>query len=193
MALRDLLVLAAAGVALLAARPVAAVKPCPEACHLRQGQPVLLVDRGEVWVRTCEEAGSSSKCVLSLLDMEGRERARVGQHDLGERPFAEKYFKGHKLAQLGYQAARADLRKPLALTPAGSPLSLRVDGTSLVCTAATETRRPLGCVPTTAHVFAAGIGQDSKPADPSGVVVVVATCNTGAGTREVAAVCRARP
>jgi hypothetical protein len=36
-----------------------------------------------------------------------------------------------------------------------------------------------------------GIGRDSKPEDPSGAVVVVASCATTTGTREVIAVCTA--
>jgi hypothetical protein len=184
----------------LGARPAAALAPCHDVCHLGQGQPLLLVDVDEIWLRRCATAkpGAQEVCVLERVDLEGRVLERVPREkSYDEEGFEDTYLKGHKIVRLGHQSAWTDLAKPYKLDPYRAPgVTLRFDRDALVCAAAKAKgqvptiRRPLGCTPKSVYVLAAGIGYDSKPEDPAGTVTVLATCADGPGTREAVAICR---
>jgi hypothetical protein len=192
-----LAVVAALGLALGAA-PVGAVAPCFDVCHLGQGQPLLLTDADELWVRRCTTArpGAASACVLERTDASGRVLETVPLADsYDDDAFEAAHLKGHQVVGLGYQTAWADLRKPYKLEPYGARRSLlRIDRDALVCALPTATappvRRSFGCAPSSVSVFAASIGRDGKPEDPTGLVAVVAVCADGKGTREAVAICR---
>jgi hypothetical protein len=192
--------LAALAALALGARPAAALAPCPDVCHLGQGQPLLLADADQFWVRRCATAkpGADEVCVLERVDLEGRVLERVPREkSYDEDAFEDAYLKGHKVVGLGHQSAWTDLAKPYKLEPYRAPgVTLRFDRDALVCASAKANakapaiRRPLGCTPKSVYVFAAGVGHDSKPEDPAGTAVVVATCADGPGTREAVAICR---
>jgi hypothetical protein len=193
----DLALLAALGLTLGAAR-AGAVAPCFDVCHLGQGQPLLLGDTDELWVRRCTtvRSGATPACVLERTDADGRvlETAPpvVGFDD---DDFEAAHLRGHRVVRFGYQTAWTDLRRPYKLEPYDARGSLlRIDRDALVCAplkaVALPVRRPLGCAPRSVSVFAASIGRDGKPEDPTGLAVVVAVCADGRGTREVVATCR---
>jgi hypothetical protein len=180
----------------LGALPASAVAPCFDLCHLNQGQPLLLVDKGELWIRRCTRARSGTppaKCVLERVGLDGRVLAQVLQeasHD--ERRFKQRHLRGHKVARLGHQSAWRDLTKPYLHRPiVGKSLRLRFVKNTLVCTSSrTKIRRPLGCRPSSVVVMATGIGRDGKPEEQRGVVAIIATCKQKRGTREVVAICQ---
>ena len=186
------------------AAPAGAVAPCFDVCHLGQGQPLLLTDANELWVRRCTTArpGATSACVLERTDAGGRVLETVPlAHSYDDDAFEAAHLKGHQVVRLGYQTAWADLRKPYKLEPYGARSSLlRIDRDTLVCappaaiapskSTAPAVRRPFGCAPRSVSVFAASVGRDGKPEDPTGLVAVVAVCADGKGTREVVAICR---
>jgi hypothetical protein len=182
----------------LVARPAAAVEPCFDVCHLGQGQPLLLADTDQLWVRRCSTAkpGAAEACALERVDATGRvlEKAPLaGRAD--ERAFESAHLRGHRVVRFGHQTAWTDLTKPYAFTPFGVRGSmLRLDRDALVCAPARAksptVRRALGCTPRSVSLLAAGVGRDGKPEDPTGLVALVATCAEGRGTRQAVAICR---
>lgn len=194
--------LAAMAALALGARPAEAVAPCFDVCHLGQGQPLLLADAGTLWVRRCAtaKAGASEVCVLERVDVNGRVLEQVPlARSYDDHAFEAAHLDGHNVVGFGHQTAWTDLKKPYTITPYGARGStLRFDRDALVCAAAgartsrgsSTIRRPLGCTPRSVYVFAAGVGRDGKPEDPTGLLAIVATCADGSGTREVVSICR---
>lgn len=170
-----------------------ATAPCFDACHLGQSQPLLVA--GEIWVRPCETTKGTEKCVLQRIDLEGRVRATLPSdaiypHD----KFEKQYLRGKRVVRLNYNTAWDDLRKPYTVSLETATMTLRLDKATLVCErSGGVVKRPLGCTPTALSVRTAGVGPDSKPEDPTGITVVIASCTAGATTRDVIVVCRARP
>jgi hypothetical protein len=188
--------LAAAALA-LGARPAAAVAPCFHVCHLGQGQPLLLADVDQLWIRRCSTPKPGAQaCVLERVDRDGRVLEQVPHaRSYDEDAFEAAHLRGHEVVSFGHQSAWTDLKKRYELAPYRAPRSiLRIDRGALVCAAddaaAGAIRRPLGCTPRGVHVFAGGTGRNGLPEDPTGTSVVVATCADGSGTREVVAICR---
>jgi hypothetical protein len=182
----------------LGVRPAGALKPCFDVCHLGQGQPLLLADADELWVRRCvtPKPGALETCVLERVDVNGGvlERVLLAQ-SYDEEAFQDAHLRGHTIVRLDFQTAWTDLTKPYKLAPYGARGSkLGLDRDALVCAPAGAMapviRRPLGCAPRGVYVFAAGVGRSGKPEDPAGTVAVVATCAAGSGTHEVVAICR---
>lgn len=178
----------------LCALPASAVAPCFDVCHLEQGQPLLLVDKGELWIRRCKRArsGLEVKCVLERVSLDGRALARLPHEtSLDEQRFEQRHLRGHKIVRLGHQSAWKDLTKPYLLTASyRKPLTLRFVKDTLVCTSSrAKISRPLGCAPKSVHVMATGIGRDGKLEERRGVVAVIVTCKQP-GRREVVAICQ---
>lgn len=176
------------------ALPASAVAPCFDVCHLEQGQPLLLVDKGELWVRRCmrSRSGLQTKCVLERVSLDGRALARVPHEaSIDEQRFEQRHLQGHKVVRLGHQSAWRDLSKPyLHAASYRKPLTLRFVKDTLVCTSSgAKIRRPLGCTPSSVHVMATGIGRDGKLEERRGVVAVIVTCKQS-GRREVVAICQ---
>ncbi len=196
----DLAVMAALA---LGARPAEAVAPCFHVCHLGQGQPLLLADADELWVRRCTTAkrGAAAACVLERVDVNGRVLEQVPhERSYDEEAFEKAHLQGHTVVGFGHQTAWTKLTGPYTIAPYGAPgLMLRLERDALVCApvgakaGAWTIRRPLGCSPRSVHVFAAGVGRNGKPEDPTGLVAVVATCADGRSTREAVAICRPAP
>ena len=200
--------LAALAALALGARPAVAVKPCFDVCHLGQGQPLLLADTDELWVRRCAtlEPGKPEVCVLERVALDGRVLERVPHEtSYDEDQFETDHLKDHRPVRFGHQSPWTDLAKPYTLEPYGAPsLTLRFDRDVLLCgpapakpkakkpkaRKAKSSRYPLGCTPSTVDVYAAGIGPDSKPEDPTGTIAVVVACAEGQGTRESVVICR---
>ncbi len=178
------------------ALPASAVAPCFDVCHLEQGQPLLLVDKGELWIRRCLRSrdGTAAKCVLEHVSLGGRALARVPQASIDEQRFEQRHLRGHKIVRLEHQSAWKDLTKPyLHAAIYRKPLTLRFVKDTLVCTTSrAKTRRHLGCTPKNVHVMATGIGSDGKLAERRGVVAVIVTCKQP-GRREVVAICQSSP
>lgn len=170
-----------------------ATAPCFEVCHLSQSQP-LLVDN-EIWVRPCATVKGKHSCVLQRLDVEGRVLATLPGDDLyDEEKFEQKHLANRTVARLFYQTAWSDLRKPYTVSSKTSTMTLRLDKTNLICERTSGViKRPLGCKPSALSVRAGGMARDSSLEDPTGVAVVIATCGAGKTTRDVIAVCQARP
>jgi len=184
----------------LSAAPAGALAPCFDVCHLSQGQPLLLVDARQLWVRRrtpsepVPRVGAPAKYILERVGLDGRVLARLpdeSTHD--DDQFEARHLRGHKVVGLAHQSPWRDLTRPYRHTPIGhKALTLRLVKNSLVCTSASTTvRRPLGCVPTSVYVLATGIGRDSKPEEPWGVVAVIATCKQQ--MREAIAICQSSP
>lgn len=181
----------------LAVAPAAeATAPCFPVCRLSQGTPLLLADANELWVRRCVATSPAKQtCVLQRIDLDGRVLQEVplaGRYDARE--FERAHLDGHTVVGFGHQAWWTDLRKPYRLEPyKRPPMTLKLEGSSLVCTAdgarARPTRVPLGCAPREVHVYAGGIGRDNLPEDPTATVAVMVTC-AGQPAREQIAVCR---
>jgi hypothetical protein len=193
----------------LGARPAIAVKPCFDVCHLGQGTPLLLADADQLWLRRCAAPAPDKprQCALERVSLDGRVLERVPHEaSYDEDEFETDHLKDQAVVRFGHQSPWTDLAKAYTHEPYKAPaLTLRFDRDVLLCapvpaktTAKKKTtakqpkpaRYPLGCTPTGVHVFAAGIGPDGKPEDPTGTVAVVATCAEGQGTRESVAICR---
>ena len=186
------LLLAAAIVAIVGV-PALATAPCFDACHLEQGQPLLV--GGELWVRPCETVSGTETCVVKRLDLEGQLRAKVpGDEVYDHDRFEAKYLAGKPVVRLYYRTPWTDLRKPYTVSIAAATMTLRLHKATLTCERTDGVvKRALGCTPSALSVRTAGVGRDSKPEDPTGVAVVIASCTAGKVTREVIAVCQAKP
>jgi hypothetical protein len=177
-------VLAFAGV-LAVALPAGAVAPCPDTCHFSQGQPLLLADVKQLWVRPCDTpTGGTETCVAQRLDRSGKVLAVAPVPTLFDGEFPRRELEGHTVVGLHWQSPWADLTRPYAIQLAGQTVQLSIEKDTLVCTApgSPVTRRPLGCAPKSARPFA------GFPKDP-GVMVLMATCAIPSGEHEVVATC----
>jgi hypothetical protein len=185
--------LAIALIPLAAAGSALATAPCFDACHLAQGQPLLA--GGEIWVRPCKTVKKTETCTIQRLDLDGRVTGTVaGDAIYDHSKFEKTYLGGKPAVRLNYGTPWTDLKKPYTVSLETATMTLRLRKGTLVCERTAGTiERPLGCTPSALSVRTAGIGQDSKPEDPTGIAVVIATCGSGTTTRDVIAVCQARP
>lgn len=171
--------------------PALATEPCFDVCHLRQGQPLLLPAEHAILVRRCESRKGTETCFVERLNLEGRLVTRLPSSDVDdERAFDAKYLRGKSVVRLNWGNPWADLTKPYGVSLPSSNMTLRLEQEVLVCERTTGVvKRSLGCRPTALSVRTAGVGQDGKPEDPSGVTLVIAAC----AAREVIAVCNPKP
>jgi hypothetical protein len=176
-----------------------ALAPCPETCHLAQGQPLLLVDTDTLLVTRCNrdtsQAGVESNCVTEQLALDGtvrRQLPRVPRVIDSDEDFKQRYLDGHTLVELSWQDPWRTHKKPYVLSElfTHQQLKLSLTKSTLTCTAPglPTVTRDFGCVPSEVHVFATA-SYDKPPRRP---VVVVGVCQSNPHTTyEVVVVCTA--
>ena len=166
--------------------PAAAVAPCHDVCHLAQGQPLLLQDARQLWVRRCDTAKDGTQsCVVQRTDLAGKVLVEKPAPTLFDNDFAKRELAGKVVVRLDPRGAWSDLSRPFELEAGNRKVSLSIDKDAVVCTPAGSTgaRRALGCTPRTVQPYAV-------VTRGYGVIVAVAACAAGSGgEREVVATC----
>ena len=172
---------------LTVAAPAAAVAPCHDVCHLSQGQPLFLVETGQIWARRCDAQRGALTCVVQRLDANGNVLAQRPAPGLQDMEFTQAELKGKTIKRLDWQMVWPDLGRPLDLASHNRKGNLTLEGSTLACRAegaATVFRRPLGCAPTAVVVYTAELA-----AGPD-AVVAVATCGVPGDEHESVVVCQ---
>lgn len=176
--------------------PALALAPCPESCHIRQGQPLLLADAGMLLMTRCDRvAGKGDTCVTERINLEGRVLGQLPRLPRGvgiDSDFTRTYLDGHKLVQLAWQDAWKTLSKPYSLSAVSTDqqLTLSLAKSTLACMAPGRATvfRDFGCIPRDVHVFAT-MGEEVLARRP---VVVVGVCQPNPHIkREIVVVCTA--
>jgi hypothetical protein len=180
-----------------------ALSPRPETSILRQGTPVLLVDRSELLMCRCDsiigKSGVEPRCTIERLDTVGKVLERLPtppsvQLAAAWAPvFKKTYLDGHPRKQLGAEFLWTDLRR--AFPVEGRRLTLTLTSSVLTCAepGLPIERRDLGCTPSEVTVFETNdTAFFDLNQDPQHPVVVVGACHPDARTKhEVVAVCGA--
>jgi hypothetical protein len=176
-----------------------AVAPCPETCHLRQGQPLLLADADALLITRCDRvydsAGkpSPATCATERLDLDGKLQARLPRvpHDSDEE-FTHEQLTGHTVVGLSWQVAWSNRAQPYVLNELSTHqrLTLSLAKSVLTCEAPGQptVSRDFGCIPSDVRVFA--ITWPNKT--PRRPVVVIGVCRpTPHSEHEVVVACSA--
>ncbi len=187
-------------VVLALASPAIAVAPCPDSCHLGQGQPLLLADIGALLVTHCDmtwaadhKSVTTYACTTEQLDRNGAVIKTLPRAPSGvgsDAEFTKAHLDGHAVVRLEPQVAPfAEHAWSFALHD-GQRATLSLAKSTLTCATPgrPDVTRDVGCVP--ASVLILATSGSSKP--PFRPVVALATCKPDAVTEhEVVVTCEA--
>jgi len=182
------------------ATPAIAVAPCPDSCHLGQGQSLLLADTGALFVTHCDTTWATDHksvtkyaCTTEQLDRRGAVVKTLPRAPSGigsDAEFTKAQLDGHVVVRLGPQATPFEQRAWSFALDEGQHATVKLASSTLTCAAPgrPDVTRDFGCVPASVVIMAT-FGSSKPPFRP---VVAVATCKPDAVTEhEVVVTCEA--